>query len=181
MAVDHMRSGQTGDFLLGVKSSRRYLWQYPARRQGNDISPAIGNCSGGDPQRVSAARPLQAGVAADDNRRPAPERNIWTVADVLPGSGAHASIHWPPARHHSDERLAAPAPCAVLSRPADTVHKPGGPLRVSKRISPPGPKCALRPSTFGICQGGDRRSNGASQRRASLRRPGLPSPPAYRR
>src|SRR5450759_5227971 len=131
--VDHMGSGQTGDVLLGTKSSRRYRRQYLAPRQRNDISPAIGNRSAGDPQRVSAGRPPYHGVTADDDRRPAPERQH--LDDCLSVARTRSPCLDPPAvgrdTPQTEDRL---LPRLAQSRPVrlNTVHKPGGPLRVAE-------------------------------------------------
>src|SRR4029077_16956700 len=131
VGVDPMGSGQTGDFLLGMKSSRWYRRQHLARRQWDDINHAGAERSGGDPQRVSTARPLQHGVAADDHRRPALERKhllgrpvaAWKWSPYLDPTavGRDATCH----ENRLLQRLSESCPV----RP-NTVNKRGGAFRV---------------------------------------------------
>src|ERR1035437_5117483 len=159
--VDHMRSGQAGDFLLGTKSSRRYRWQYLTRRQRNDISPAIGNRSAGDPQRVSAGRPPYQGVTADDERRPAPERKhldgclsvVRTRSPCLDPTAV-----WRDTTQRED-RLLQRLPQSRPVRP-NAVHKPGGPFRVAETEFAGGAK--VRPPPL---HPGDLRGRGAPVKR----------------
>src|SRR4030095_10379794 len=48
--------------------------QHLARRQRNDVTPAIGNRAAGDPKGVSTARPPQECGAANEDRRPTSKR-----------------------------------------------------------------------------------------------------------
>ncbi len=125
-----MRSRQTSDCLLGVESCWRYPWQHLAWWQRNDIGAAIDNRSSGNPERVSAARPLQEDVATDDNRRPAPQRKHLDGRRCValkrspcfdPLAVGRDTIQM---EHRLLQRFAQSRPIRV-----NTVHESGGPLR----------------------------------------------------
>src|SRR4051794_24642011 len=128
--VEPTRSWQTGDFLLGTKSFGRYRREYLSRRQRNDISPAIGNRSAGNPQRVSTARPLKEGVAADQDGRPAAKWKHLDGCSIAPSPRRDPSS----VRRDTTQNIDRLLQRFPESRPVrlDTVHKSEGPFRVAE-------------------------------------------------